>query len=161
MTGVVIAIDINGTVVETDIEARTLLVQFIRDAGLTGTNVGCDTTTCGACTVLVDGVPVKSCTMFAVQAAGSAVTTIESLARDANSLTPLQQAFVDAHGVQCGFCTPGMILVASALLDENPDPTDREVREAISGNLCRCTGYVNIVKAIRLAAGLRNADTGS
>jgi len=161
LTGVVIAIDINGTVVETDIEARTLLVQFIRDAGLTGTNVGCDTTTCGACTVLVDGVPVKSCTMFAVQAAGSAVTTIESLARDANSLTPLQQAFVDAHGVQCGFCTPGMILVASALLDENPDPTDREVREAISGNLCRCTGYVNIVKAIRLAAGLRNADTGS
>ena len=152
MTGVVIAIDINGTVVETDIEARTLLVQFIRDAGLTGTNVGCDTTTCGACTVLVDGVPVKSCTMFAVQAAGSAVTTIESLARDANSLTPLQQAFVDAHGVQCGFCTPGMIMRTVAFLREHPRPTDEQIARSIEGNLCRCTGYVKIQDAIRAAA---------
>jgi carbon-monoxide dehydrogenase small subunit len=129
-----------------------LLVHVIREElGLTGTHVGCDTTSCGACTVLVDGEPVKSCTMFGVQADGHEVTTVEGLAA-ADGLDPIQTAFREEHGLQCGFCTPGMMLVGAALLERNPDPTDDDVRWAISGNICRCTGYMNIVKAIRAAA---------
>jgi aerobic carbon-monoxide dehydrogenase small subunit len=127
-------------------------VHFLRETlGLTGTHVGCDTTGCGACTVLVDGVPVKSCTMFAVQVDGRAVTTVEGLPSD-GQLHPLQEGFKEEHGLQCGFCTPGMLLVTAALLEENPDPTDEEVRWAISGNICRCTGYQNIVRAVQWAA---------
>src|SRR5436853_2415706 len=147
-----ISVTINGTVYERDVDSRTLLVHWIRDdLRLTGTHVGCDTTSCGACTVLVDGTPMKSCTMFAVQADGHALTTVEGLS-DAGVPGVMQRAFKEAHGLQCGFCTPGMMLVGVALLEQNPDPTDDEVRWAISGNLCRCTGYMNIVKAIRAAA---------
>ena len=144
---------VNGTAQDHDVEPRTLLVQYLREAcALTGTKIGCDTSSCGACTVLVDGESVKSCTMLAAQADGATITTIEGMAAGA-ALHPLQQAFWDQHGLQCGFCTPGMIMEASWLLDQNPDPTDQEVREGIAGNLCRCTGYVNIVKAVQQAAG--------
>jgi carbon-monoxide dehydrogenase small subunit len=147
-----IRVSVNGETREADVEPRLLLVHLLRDGfGLTGTHIGCDTSNCGACTVLVDGESAKSCTMLAVQADGRSVTTIEGLAEGAQ-LHPLQQAFWDQHGLQCGFCTPGMIIQAAWLLASNPDPTDREIREGISGNLCRCTGYVNIVKAIQQAA---------
>jgi aerobic carbon-monoxide dehydrogenase small subunit len=143
---------VNGTPRELDVEPRRLLVQAIReDLDLTGTHVGCDTSQCGACTVHVDGHAVKSCTMLAVQADGSDVMTIEGLA-EGESLHPMQAAFWEKHGLQCGFCTPGMIMTAVDLLDRNPDPTDAEIRHAIEGNYCRCTGYQNIVAAIRHAA---------
>ena len=147
-----ITVTVNGTDHTHDVEPRLLLADFIRQrVGLTGTHVGCDTTSCGACTVLVDGTPMKTCTMFAVQADGRSLTTVEGLS-DAGVPGVMQRAFKEAHGLQCGFCTPGMMLVGVALLEQNPDPTDDEVRWAISGNLCRCTGYMNIVKAIRTAA---------
>jgi aerobic carbon-monoxide dehydrogenase small subunit len=143
---------VNGKLRELDVEPRRLLVQALReDLDLTGTHVGCDTSQCGACTVQLDGHAVKSCTMLAVQAAGSEVTTIEGLA-DGESLHPMQAAFWEKHGLQCGFCTPGMIMTAVDLLNRNPDPTDAEIRHAIEGNYCRCTGYQNIVAAIRHAA---------
>ena len=147
-----ITVTVNGTSYTRDVEPRTLLVDFIRsDLGLTGTHIGCDTTSCGVCTVLVDGVPMKTCTMFAVQANGASLTTVEGLKQN-GQLHPIQAAFKEHHGLQCGFCTPAMMLVGSALIEQNPDPTDEEVRWAISGNLCRCTGYVNIVKSIQAAA---------
>jgi carbon-monoxide dehydrogenase small subunit len=148
-----ITVTVNGAAHTRDVEPRTLLVDFIRgDLGLTGTHIGCDTTSCGACTVLVDGVPMKSCTMFAVQADGSSLTTVEGL-KSNGRLHPVQIGFKEEHGLQCGFCTPGMMLVSAALLESNPDPSEDEIRWAISGNICRCTGYVNIVKAVRHAAG--------
>ncbi len=147
-----INVTINGKSETRTVENRKLLVDFIRsDLDLTGTHIGCDTTSCGACTVLVDGVPMKSCTMFAVQANGKDITTVEGLKQN-GTLHPIQAAFKEEHGLQCGFCTPGMMLVGSVLLEENPSPTDDEVRWAISGNLCRCTGYMNIVKSIQTAA---------
>jgi carbon-monoxide dehydrogenase small subunit len=147
-----VTVAVNGQSHSAEVEPRLLLVHFLRETlGLTGTHVGCDTTGCGACTVLVDGVPVKSCTMFAVQVDGRAVTTVEGLPSD-GQLHPLQEGFKEEHGLQCGFCTPGMLLVTAALLEENPDPTDEEVRWAISGNICRCTGYQNIVRAVQWAA---------
>src|SRR5947208_11837792 len=143
---------VNDTEHHDDVEPRVLLVHHLRDRlGLTGTNVGCDTSSCGACTVVVDGESVKSCTMLAVQADGRAVTTIEGMARD-GELHPLQEAFHRNHGLQCGFCTPGMIMAADSYLRENPDPTEEEVRESLEGNLCRCTGYQNIVTSILDAA---------
>ena len=147
-----ISVEVNGERHERDVEVRRLLVHFIRDdLDLTGTHVGCDTGNCGACTVIVDGVAVKSCMMLAVQADGSTVETIEGLAPDAE-LHPLQQAFSSFHALQCGYCTPGMLMSAKHLLDHNPEPTDGEIRRAIQGNICRCTGYVNIVEAIAAAA---------
>jgi len=147
-----VATTINGRRHEDEVEPRLLLVHYIRDvAGLTGTHIGCDTSQCGACTILVDGQAVKSCTMFAVQAEGKSLTTIEGMAKD-GELHPLQQAFWDEHGLQCGYCTPGMIMAAAYLLSENPSPTDDEIRKGLEGNLCRCTGYVNIVKSVRSAA---------
>jgi carbon-monoxide dehydrogenase small subunit len=152
-----ITVTVNGVERSADVEPRTLLVHFVRESlGLTGTHIGCDTTSCGACTVLYDGVPVKSCTMFAVQADGAEVTTVEGLMSD-GQLHPIQAAFKEEHGLQCGFCTPGMMLVGKALLEQSPLPTDEQVRWAISGNLCRCTGYMNIVKAIQ-AAGRTMAE---
>ena len=146
-----ITVTINGTEQTADVEPRLLLVHFIRDvAALTGTHIGCDTTSCGACTVLLDGTPIKSCTMFAVQADGREVTTVEGLMSN-GQLHPIQAAFKEEHGLQCGFCTPGMMLVGKALLDRNPKPTEEEIRWEISGNICRCTGYMNIVKAIQTA----------
>jgi aerobic carbon-monoxide dehydrogenase small subunit len=146
-----ITVTVNGVARSEDVEPRLLLSGFIRDVlGLTGTHVGCDTTSCGVCAVLLDGTPVKSCTVFAVQADGREVTTVEGLMQN-GQLHPVQAAFKEEHGLQCGFCTPAMMLVGAALLEENPDPTEDEVRWAISGNLCRCTGYTNIVKAIRRA----------
>jgi carbon-monoxide dehydrogenase small subunit len=153
-----VTITVNGERRTADIEPRLLLAHLIRQGlRLTGTHTGCDTTNCGACTVLFDGRPIKSCTMLAVQADGHAVTTVEGLAT-ASELHPLQEGFKDEHGLQCGFCTPGMMLAAKALLDENPDPTEEEVRWALSGNLCRCTGYQNIVKAVLWAAAKMRAD---
>jgi carbon-monoxide dehydrogenase small subunit len=147
-----IEVTVNGQARSAEVEPRLLLAHFLRgNLGLTGTHIGCDTTSCGACTVLLDGVPVKSCTMFAVQAAGREVTTVEGLKRD-GALHPIQEAFKEEHGLQCGFCTPGMMLTATALLQENPDPSEREIRWALSGNICRCTGYQNIVKAVQRAA---------
>ncbi len=147
-----VTVNVNGAECTADVEPRRLLVHLIReDFALTGTHIGCDTTSCGACTVLLDGVPVKSCTLFGVQADGRSVTTVEGLATAAG-LDPIQAAFKEEHGLQCGFCTPGMMLVGSALIAENPDPTDDDVRWAISGQICRCTGYMNIVKAIQAAA---------
>jgi carbon-monoxide dehydrogenase small subunit len=147
-----LALTVNGTPHTGEVETRLLLVHFLREGlGLTGTHVGCDTSSCGACTVLLDGVPVKSCTMLAVQADGCQVTTVEGLA-SAEGLHPIQQGFHEEHGLQCGFCTPGMMLTAVALLAENPSPTDEEIRWALSGNVCRCTGYQNIVKAVHHAA---------
>jgi carbon-monoxide dehydrogenase small subunit len=154
-----VRITINGKVCESDVEPRLLLTHFIRDvAGLTGTHVGCETSICGACTVLANGLAVKSCTMFAVQADGSDVVTIEGLARD-GKLHPLQEAFWEEHGLQCGYCTPGMILCAHQLLARNPSPADVEIRSALDGNLCRCTGYQNIVKAVQSASGKLRTST--
>ena len=152
MTKQHVSVTVNGEVREADVEPRLLLVHLLRDVfGLTGTHVGCDTSNCGACTVHVNGLSAKSCTMLAVQADGAEIRTIEGMA-DGATLHPLQQGFWDQHGLQCGFCTPGMIMQAASLLAENPDPSDAEIREGISGNLCRCTGYVNIVKAVQYAA---------
>nr|PZN18938.1 MAG: carbon monoxide dehydrogenase [Chloroflexota bacterium] len=147
-----ITVTVNGEERTAEVESRTLLVHCIREQlGLTGTHIGCDTTSCGACTVLLDGVAVKSCTLFAVQANGKRIETIEGLAKD-GQLHPLQEGFWEKHGLQCGFCTPGMIMTAKALLERNASPTEDEIRHAISGNLCRCTGYVKIVEAIQYAA---------
>jgi aerobic carbon-monoxide dehydrogenase small subunit len=147
-----IQVTVNGKPYAADVEARLLLVHFLReDLNLTGTHIGCDTTSCGACTVHVNGTPVKACTVLAVQADGAEVTTVEGLAAN-GTLHPVQQGFHEKHGLQCGFCTPGMMLTAVALLKDNPNPSEEEIRWAISGNLCRCTGYVNIVKAIQHAA---------
>ncbi len=158
MTSQHISVTVNGERREADVEPRLLLVHLLRDVfGLTGTHTGCDTSNCGACTVVIDGKSAKSCTTLAVQANGSEVRTIEGL-EQGGKLHPLQQAFWDQHGLQCGFCTPGMIMQASWLLGENPDPSEPEIREGIAGNLCRCTGYVNIVKAIQQAATELRAD---
>ena len=147
-----VAITVNGARREANVEPRQLLVFFLREQlGLTGTNVGCDTSSCGACTVLLDGESVKSCTLLAVQADGHTVTTIEGLAQD-GALHPVQQAFHEQHALQCGYCTPGFVLATLSLLRENPSPSEDEIRHALEGNLCRCTGYVNIVKAVRAAA---------
>jgi carbon-monoxide dehydrogenase small subunit len=147
-----VTVTVNGEERSAEVEPRLLLVHFLRQTlGLTGTHVGCDTTSCGACTVLLDGTPVKSCTVLAVQADGRSVQTVEGLAAG-GELHPIQQAFHEEHGLQCGFCTPGMMLTATALLAENPDPSEAEIRWALSGNLCRCTGYQNIVKAVQSAA---------
>jgi len=152
MPGVPVRVVVNGQARDAVVEARLLLVHFLRDRlGLTGTHVGCDTTNCGACTVHLDGQAVKSCTVLAVQADGAEVTTIEGLARD-GELHPLQEAFWSQHGLQCGYCTPGMIMAAADLLARNPDPSDEEVRRGLEGNLCRCTGYENIVRAVLEAA---------
>lgn len=147
-----VKLTINGQPIEADIEPRLLLVHFIREvANLTGTHIGCDTTSCGACTVQINGVPAKSCTLFAVQMDGADIRTVEGLEQN-GKLHPIQEGFFQEHGLQCGYCTPGMMMTAEAFLRENPNPTDDEIRHAISGNLCRCTGYVNIVKAIQHAA---------
>jgi len=151
-----VTVTVNGTEVAAELPDRTLLVHFLRDvAGLTAANVGCDTSSCGACTVLLDGRSVKSCTLLAAQADGRAVVTLEGLADGQGDLHPVQQAFREEHGLQCGFCTPGMVMAAVSLLTENPDPTEAEVRTALEGNLCRCTGYHNIVRAVLAAAGER------
>jgi aerobic carbon-monoxide dehydrogenase small subunit len=153
-----VEVAVNGEARTAEVEPRLLLVHFLRDTlGLTGTHVGCDTTSCGACSVLLDGTPIKSCTFLAVQANGRSITTVEGLMRD-GQLHPVQEGFKEEHGLQCGFCTPGMMLVSTALLEENPDPTEEEIRWAISGNLCRCTGYENIVKSVRWAARKLEAD---
>jgi aerobic carbon-monoxide dehydrogenase small subunit len=150
-----VSINVNGEPREADVEPRLLLVHFLRDnLGLTGTHWACDTSNCGACTVHLDGEPVKSCTVLAVRANGHEVTTIEGL-WSGTELTPMQEGFHQEHGLQCGFCTPGMILTATAFLEKNPDPSEEEIREAISGNLCRCTGYENIIKAVQWAANSR------
>jgi carbon-monoxide dehydrogenase small subunit len=152
-----VSITVNGRPLSDDVEPRLLLVHLLRDAGLTGTKIGCDTSQCGACTVLVDGVAVKSCTMLAVQADGSSVTTIEGLAGN-GQLTALQDAFWAAHGLQCGFCTPGMVFAAHEILRTNPNPSPDEIRHGLEGNLCRCTGYQNIVRAVQTAAGHPRAE---
>ena len=147
-----VTVTINGATETREVEPRTLLVHFIRETlGLTGTHVGCDTSQCGACTVLLDGEAVRACSLFAVQVDGRELTTIEGLARD-GSLHPVQEGFWEEHGLQCGFCTPGMVLSACQLLERNPQPTESEIRSALEGNLCRCTGYHNIVKAVQYAA---------
>ena len=147
-----VRINVNGTTHETEVEPRLLLVHYLRDVlGLTGTHVGCETSLCGACTVAVDGQAVKSCTMFAVQADGAEITTIEGLARD-GELHPVQEGFWERHGLQCGYCTPGMIMAAAQLLERNPQPTHDEIRHGLEGNLCRCTGYQHIVEAVEYAA---------
>lgn len=149
-----VTMTVNGKPASGEVEGRTLLVDFIRNTlGLTGTHVGCDTSQCGACVVHVDGKAVKACSIFAAEAEGAEVTTIEGMAAEDGTMTPVQQAFQDFHGLQCGFCTPGMVMSAEALLKNNPDPTEAEVREYLKGNICRCTGYHNIVKAILAAAG--------
>jgi len=154
-----ITVTVNGVARTVDVEPRRLLVHLIReDLGLTGTHVGCDTTSCGACTVLLDGTPVKSCTVFGVQADGREITTVEGLTGP-DGLHPIQAAFKEHHGLQCGFCTPGMMLTGAALIERNPAPTEDDVRWAISGNICRCTGYMNIVKAIQAAAEARAAES--
>jgi carbon-monoxide dehydrogenase small subunit len=148
-----VSLTINGKRREDEVEPRLLLVHYLRDvAGLTGTHIGCDTSQCGACTIHFDGKAVKSCTLFAVQADGHDVKTIEGMAGSDGALHPIQQAFWDEHGLQCGYCTPGFIMAAAYLLDRNPDPSDEEIRKGLEGNLCRCTGYVNIVKAVQTAA---------
>jgi carbon-monoxide dehydrogenase small subunit len=148
-----IELEINGEAFNDEVEPRLLLLHYIRErVGLTGTHWGCDTSNCGACTVLLDGLPVKSCTVLAVRANGKKVTTIEGITKPDGSLTPLQEGFYRKHGLQCGFCTPGMIVTGTALLRDNPHPTEMEIREGISGNLCRCTGYENIVKSVQWAA---------
>ena len=152
-----VKITINGRPSEASVEPRTLLVHFIREsAGLTGTHIGCDTSNCGACTVILNGKTVKSCTMFAVQANGAEITTVEGLMKD-GQLHPLQEGFKQEHGLQCGYCTPGMLMSSLALLQKNPKPTEADIRWGISGNLCRCTGYQNIVKAVQYAAEKMNA----
>ena len=153
-----ISVTINGTAQANDVEPRQLLVDYVRTTvGLTGTHIGCDTTSCGVCTVLLDGVPVKSCTVLSAQADGCEVTTVEGLKAD-GQLHAVQKAFKQNHGLQCGFCTPAMMLVGAALLEQNDDPSEDEIRWAISGNLCRCTGYMNIVKSIQAAAAERRAQ---
>ena len=155
-----VSVTVNGTLREHDVEPRMLLVYYLREAvGLTGTNVGCDTSSCGACTVLVNGESVKSCTMLAVQADGMDIMTIEGLARD-GEMHPMQTAFQQNHGLQCGYCTPGMVMAAVSLLEEHPHPSEAEVRQGLEGNLCRCTGYHNIVKAV-LAAADAGAPAGA
>jgi len=150
-----VAMTVNGRQVDAEVEPRTLLIHFLREhLGLTGPHVGCDTTHCGACTVDLDGKSVKSCTVFAVQAEGSQVLTIEGMAKADGGLHPLQQAFHEHHGLQCGFCTPGMIMRAHRLLQEKPNPTEEEIHHGLEGNLCRCTGYINIVKAVKRGAEL-------
>ena len=152
VTSAFITVEINGESYEREVEARKLLVHFLRDdLDLTGTHIGCDTGNCGACTVSVNGVTVKSCMLLAIQADGASIRTVESLAED-GSLDPLQQAFSDHHALQCGYCTPGMLMSAKYLLEQNPHPSEDEIRKAIQGNICRCTGYVNIVEAIQAAA---------
>ncbi|HEU4450232.1 MAG TPA: (2Fe-2S)-binding protein [Gaiellaceae bacterium] len=147
-----LTVTVNGSARSAEVENRLLLVHFLRETlGLTGTHIGCDTTSCGACTVLLDGVPVKSCTVFAVSVEGRELTTVEGLA-GAAGLSPVQEGFHQEHGLQCGFCTPGMMLASTALLAENPAPSEEEIRWALSGNICRCTGYQNIVKAVQYAA---------
>jgi carbon-monoxide dehydrogenase small subunit len=147
-----VTITVNGTTHESDVEPRTLLVQYVRESlGLTGTNIGCDTSSCGACSLHLNGESVKSCTVLAVQADGGSVTTIEGLAKD-GVMHPMQQAFMENHGLQCGYCTPGMVMAALGLLNENPSPTEEQVRIGLEGNLCRCTGYHNIVKSVLACA---------
>jgi len=147
-----ISVTVNGRTHQSDVEPRTLLVQYLRDTlGLTGTHIGCDTSQCGACTVMLDGISVKSCTVLAVQADGSQITTIEGLMQD-GQLHPMQEGFWERHGLQCGYCTPGMIISACDLLQRNPNPSEEEIRHGLEGNLCRCTGYHNIVKAVQYAA---------
>ena len=156
-----ITVTVNGEAHAREVDSRLLLVHLIRDElALTGTHIGCDTTHCGACTVLVNGTPTKSCTVLAVQADGAEIATVEGLA-GADGMSPLQEGFMEEHGLQCGFCTPGMLMTGTALLAANPNPTETEIREAISGNLCRCTGYVNIVKAVEYAAAKLAAGTAS
>lgn len=156
-----ITLNINGSEKKLYVEPRTLLAHAIRDTGLTGTHIGCDSSSCGVCTVVLDGkIAVKSCTMFAVQAEGHEITTIEGMAQG-GKLHPLQQAFYDQHGLQCGYCTPGMIMSAHALLQHNPNPSEEEIRFGLSGNLCRCTGYQNIVKAVQQAAQVLQQPVGS
>jgi carbon-monoxide dehydrogenase small subunit len=153
-----IKVKVQGAVHEAEVESRLLLVHFLREKlGLTGTHIGCDTTHCGACTVLLDGTPVKSCTVLAVQADGRDVMTVEGLEQN-GQLHPVQEGFWQEHGLQCGYCTPGMLITSYALLAHNPDPSELEIRQAISGNLCRCTGYVNIVKAVQYAAAKQRAQ---
>jgi carbon-monoxide dehydrogenase small subunit len=153
-----VSVSVNGTTYVRDVEPRDLLVYFLREElGLTGTHVGCDTSQCGACTILVDDRPVKSCTLFAVQADGRRLTTVEGLAID-GQLTPLQEAFWNEHGLQCGFCTPGFLMTATALLRGNPSPSETEIRKGLEGNLCRCTGYANIVRAVQVASGATPAS---
>jgi len=153
-----ISVTVNGTLHSSEVDARTLLVHFIREElSLTGTHIGCDTTSCGACTILMNGKAVKSCTVFAVQANGCTIETIEGVASN-GQLHPLQEGFWEKHGLQCGYCTPGMILSAKHLLSKNPNPTEEEIRWGISGNLCRCTGYNKIVEAIQYAAEKMNAE---
>jgi carbon-monoxide dehydrogenase small subunit len=150
---VIISLTVNGETRRDDVEPRVLLVHYVREVlGLTGTNVGCDTSSCGACSLHLNGEAVKSCTVLAVQADGAEITTIEGLAPSETEMHPMQQAFQDHHGLQCGFCTPGMVMAATSLLREVPDPTERQVREGLEGNLCRCTGYHNIVEAVLAAA---------
>jgi len=155
-----VELTVNGKEMTADVEDRTLLVHFLRDvADLTATNIGCDTTSCGACTVLLDGESVKSCTVLAAQADGRAVTTLEGLAGDDGTMHPVQQAFHEEHGLQCGYCTPGMVMAIASLLKENPSPTEAQVRQGLEGNICRCTGYHNIVKAALAAA--ESSNTGA
>ena len=153
VTSQTVSVEVNGTTYEREVEARRLLIHFLRDdLDLTGSHIGCDTGNCGACSVIVDGVLVKSCMMLAVQADGASVETVEGLSQD-GELTKLQQAFSDHHALQCGYCTPGMLMTATALLRENPRPNDAEIAKAIQGNICRCTGYWNIFKAVKAASG--------
>ena len=154
-TAKTISVEINGELYEREVDARRLLVHFIRDdLGLTGTHIGCDTGNCGACTIQFDGLAIKSCMMLAVQADGAKLGTVEGLAGD-GALTPLQQSFSDHHALQCGYCTPGMLMSASYLLEQNPHPTEEEIRKALQGNICRCTGYVNIVEAVKAVGEAR------
>jgi carbon-monoxide dehydrogenase small subunit len=156
-----VALTVNGKEVAADVEDRMLLVHFLREvAGLTATNIGCDTTSCGACTVLLDGESVKSCTVLAAQAEGREVTTVEGLAAEDGTMHPMQRAFHAEHGLQCGFCTPGMVMAAVSLLAEHPHPTEEQVRTGLEGNLCRCTGYHNIVRAVLAAAGAEGSAAG-
>ena len=158
MSLVPVTITINGEERTAEVEPRTLLVHFIREnLNLTGTHIGCDTTSCGACTIHWNGRPVKSCTVFAVQADGDEITTVEGLAEAPGQLHPIQESFREEHGLQCGYCTPGMMLTAVKLLEDNPDPSENEIRHAIAGNLCRCTGYTNIVKSIQSAGAKMRA----
>ena len=155
MTTQHISVSVNGEAREADVEPRLLLVHFLRDSlGLTGTHIGCDTGNCGACTIQFDGLAIKSCMMLAVQADGAKLGTVEGLAGD-GALTPLQQSFSDHHALQCGYCTPGMLMSASYLLEQNPHPTEEEIRKALQGNICRCTGYVNIVEAVKAVGEAR------
>ena len=154
-----ISVTVNGKTYQNDVEPRTLLVHYLRDTlGLTGTHIGCDTSQCGACTVMMDGTSVKSCTVLAVQADGAQITTIEGLAQDGN-LHPVQEGFWEKHGLQCGFCTPGMIMSACDLLQRNNNPSEADIRHALEGNLCRCTGYHNIVRAVQYAAAKMRGET--